>query len=170
MACVLSFLQQYAISSKEFLKSTVTGDDTRVHHHTLVTKFVSMEWKHPGFQQLKSSRLRCLLGKWQPTTFWDHRGVLLAAIMQQGTTISAGAHCVIQELQWNENVLGCLQRVICSYMTKLGRRVPICLNNSCCTSSGKSWNIWCTARSGTKRLPSVSCSKRWSRQPKTSRG
>jgi hypothetical protein len=57
MACALSFLQQYAVSGQKFFESTVTGDDARVHHHTMVTKFASMEWKHPGFQQLKKFKI-----------------------------------------------------------------------------------------------------------------
>jgi len=71
--CVLSFLQQYAVSCHSFLKCIVTGDDTRVHHHTPQMKCASMECKHPG--PLKMKKLAPST-KWQPSisfskgSFW----------------------------------------------------------------------------------------------------
>jgi hypothetical protein len=56
MACAVSFLQQYAILSHEFLERIVTGDEMWVHHHTLETKRASMEWKDPRSPQTKNSR------------------------------------------------------------------------------------------------------------------
>jgi len=60
--CVLSFLQQYAVSCHRFLKRIVTGDETRVHHHTPQMKCASMECKHPGPLKMK---------KLAPSTMWQ---------------------------------------------------------------------------------------------------
>jgi hypothetical protein len=51
MACVLSFLQQYAILSHEFLERIVTGDETWVHHHTPETKVQAWSGNIPGPRQ-----------------------------------------------------------------------------------------------------------------------
>lgn len=48
MPCVISFLQQNAVSCHKFFEHSVTGDETWVHHHALETKCSTMECKHPG--------------------------------------------------------------------------------------------------------------------------
>jgi hypothetical protein len=97
MACALSFLQQYAILSNEFLERIVTGDETWVHHHTPKTNRASMEWKHSGSPRTKKFKMVKSAGKLIATVFWDHKGVLLVEFMEKGTTINAASYCATLE-------------------------------------------------------------------------
>ena len=45
MVCAPSFLQDYSMRGQKFLVGIATGDDTLVPHHTLATKYATMEWE-----------------------------------------------------------------------------------------------------------------------------
>jgi hypothetical protein len=74
--------------SSNDIECSVIGGDTWVHHHTLEAKYASMEWKQPGSKSPKTFHIVRPSGKVKAAVFWDHKGILLIAMMKQGKTIN----------------------------------------------------------------------------------
>jgi hypothetical protein len=96
MARPCLFQQQYSFRGQEFLKHNVIEDKTWIYHHTLESKWASMEWKHPGaltnreMQIVKSSMATVTLV--MVTMFWDDKGVSVIVYMHKGKAINAASY------------------------------------------------------------------------------
>jgi hypothetical protein len=68
----------------------VTGDETWVSFVNTETKEQSKQWMHThSSNKPKSLNKQCLpVRKPMATVFWDMKGVLMAKVMQKGTTIT----------------------------------------------------------------------------------
>jgi histone-lysine N-methyltransferase SETMAR len=81
-------LSLYQKNPAEFLRRTITVDETWVHHHTPETKQQSMQWIAVGEPAPKKAKVVLSAGKVMATVFWDSRGIILIDYLAKGKTIN----------------------------------------------------------------------------------
>ena len=77
-----------------FLKCIVTTDEIWVYHNTPEKKMASMVWELPWSPRLKDLQFVTSAGKRMATVCSDHKGVLVADFLQQGTRVNVGSYDV----------------------------------------------------------------------------
>jgi len=76
------------------LEYSVTTDEKSVFHNTPENKSESMEWERPRSQRSKNLQFVTSVGKCLPTVCLDHKCVLEADVVQQGTTVNLVSYYV----------------------------------------------------------------------------
>jgi hypothetical protein len=64
--------------------STVTGDDSWVHHYDPELKRQSFEYRHATSPRKKKSKTQPSAKKCMLTVFWDYRGIIHQEYMVKG--------------------------------------------------------------------------------------
>jgi len=92
-ATTLHFLSQYSEEGENLLSHVVTGNETWVSHEAPESKQQSMEWRHISSPTKTKFKHTTSTLKVMCTMFWDRKGVLLADLLPQSSTINAGVCC-----------------------------------------------------------------------------
>jgi len=86
-------LNQHHLERDDFLKNTVTGDKSWVHHYDPENKRQSMEYCHPGSLSLKKFKTVPSAKNIMLTIFWDARGMLYTEFLTKGSTVNSDRYC-----------------------------------------------------------------------------
>jgi hypothetical protein len=76
------------------LECIVAADKIWVYHNTPETKNTNVWWESPRSPRLQNLQVVTFTGKMMATGCSDHIGVLLADLVQQGTTVNVGSYSV----------------------------------------------------------------------------
>ena len=82
-------LEHFEKEGEDFLKKSITGDETWVHHYDPENKRQSMEYRHKESPQPKKIQNRCLSWKGHIDSLWNSERVFLADFLEKGTRIKS---------------------------------------------------------------------------------
>jgi len=82
-------LEHFEKEGEDFLKKSITGDETWVHHYDPENKRQSMEYRHKESPQLKKFKTQASAGKVMLTVFWNSECIVLADFLEKETTINS---------------------------------------------------------------------------------
>jgi hypothetical protein len=83
------------MKGEDVLNTTVTGDETWMHHYQPESNRASMQWKHPSSPSTKKFNVTPSAGKVMLTMFWDSHGVLLAHYQKHGEYMNYASYCEV---------------------------------------------------------------------------
>ena len=86
--CCQELLQQSEVNPDNFFHSTVTSDESWIHHYDPLSQLEAKVWKRLGEQTPARLRQERSAGKIMMIIFWDKDDVLLTDYLPRGTTIN----------------------------------------------------------------------------------
>ncbi|GFS27357.1 transposase, partial [Elysia marginata] len=82
-------LKRFTHDGERFLRSTITGDESWVHHYDPESKMQSMQYRHKNSPAPKKFKVVASAQKVLLTIFWDMEGIVHIEFLEQGTTINS---------------------------------------------------------------------------------
>ena len=100
MGAALQFFDHYNADGEDFLKSIVTGDETRILYNAPEMKQQSQQQMQTNSPRPTKLKQNFNSPKIVAIVFWDETGELLVQFVQPGTIINAHSYCETLQCLW----------------------------------------------------------------------